>query len=125
MTAPFSISLARQDSSSNQGHRVKLTVSVTSGFQDPGLFRFQRMGGNQDFFTGICSPADLVDLLLNTPNEEAWFRLATADLLYPSEEIAQDITDSILTELKTLCQEMAAIQANLGAQTTQSIDSDG
>ncbi len=129
MTEPFSISVARQETAHyvgarTQGYRVLLSITVGAGFTDPGLFRFRRIGGNQDFFEGICSPSDLADWLLNTPDvKEGVFRSATADLVCPSQDTAIDITNSILLELKTLCQEMAKIQTDLTPNTTTVIDS--
>ncbi len=129
MTEPFIISVARQETehyvgARTQGYRVILTLQSPVGFTDPGLFRFNRMGGNQDFFTGVCSPADLTDWLLNTPvAPDFTFRSATADLVYPSKTIAIEITDSILLELKTLCQEMKKLQSDLGIATNSVINS--
>jgi hypothetical protein len=129
MTTTYSISVARQDSGSyvdgsSQGYRVILTISVVSGFTDPGLFRFLVIGPQQESLQAICSPADLADWIYNVVDPASQIvRRSVADLIYPSKDIAVQCTETMLVQLNTLCLEMDRLANDLGPSTTYTIPS--
>jgi hypothetical protein len=128
MTVTYALSVTRQDSGAyiagtSQGYRVILTVTVVSGFSDAGVFCFIQEG-QQNFFTNICSPADLADWLYQVPDPTTGrFRLHVADLTYPSKDVAEQLTAQIMGQLDTLCKEMARLANDLGTSGTTILSS--
>jgi hypothetical protein len=125
----YAISVARQDTNryvpgTSQGYNVSLTITVTSGFVDAGLFLFQVVGNQQNLIS-VCSPSNLVDWLLNQPNAQTGYvRLATCTLTYPSKDLAIQCTNDMLGQLQILCNEMSRLANDVGPVNTYSITSD-
>lgn len=95
----------------------RLTCLAENGvdFTDNKIFRYERIPGftvtdeDNDVFNGVCSPADLEELPVDSPNlsqQPAFFRLDTIDLVFRSaaagEQAFQDIQDDVTRLVKSL-----------------------
>lgn len=128
MPAKYEISIRRQDSMDaaegrGQGHRVVLTATVVRGFHDAGVFVSRQRGAGLDF-TNVATPADLVDLDLNNPDEDGRLRSDTLDLTFASRLTADEVVEELLEELQVLCDELARINDTLTETSVISIRSD-
>lgn len=114
----FELSLAKQCTAEmvagrSQGYRVVIDASVQRGFTDAGVFLFLRRGENVDFFTGVCSPADLSDYMLDRPDEHGWVRRSKLDLIFADRLTGEETTVQILAELQILTDEMSKLSTSL------------
>ena len=107
----------------DQGWRFTLTARVKSGFQDPMVFRYQKISADEVMFTGVCSPADLADFGPVPATENGFFRSATTTLDFAARTDAYAIRDSILAEVEALCNEMSRISSNMTPVQTIEISS--
>ncbi len=128
MPASYKIQVTRQDSPEtavgrSQGHRVILTATVVSGFQDAGVFVSNRRG-RSDFFSNVAAPYDIADLDLNNPDDEGRLRHEVLDLVFSAKSLADEVVEEIMTELKVLCDEMARLNGVLSATSTSTVESD-
>lgn len=129
MSGSFALAVTKQVTANvvagrTQGYRLKLSVAPTSGFQDGGVFMMLTLDSQNAELQGICGPADLNDLALNTPDGEGFFRTTTLDLTFASQSEALGVLTDIETQLKTLCDEMAKLQTDLTTPTIDTIESD-
>lgn len=102
----------------SQGFRIRLVASVKSGFPDAAIFRFQAVSANEILFTGVCSPADLVDYGLTIPQLGDYFRSDTMDLVWACQSEALEFRDECLENIQTLCDEMSRINNTMSTPQT-------
>jgi hypothetical protein len=103
-----------------QGYRIAITASVKFGYRDANIFRYQQLNAEEALFTGVCSPADLVDYSQNPSPKDGFFRRNLLDLVFASQTLAYEIRDEILEELRILSEEMARLDNTLSdAQTIE------
>jgi len=90
-----------------QGYRIVVNATESSGIPKE-IFVFQRKPGSGadpavpylDEFTNIASPADLEEYPVGAPIDPnaPFFRMATVDLVFRSEELAADAWAGILSD---------------------------
>lgn len=99
--------------------RFTVTVSANTNI-DKEVFRFLRRpkdplneaGTQEDVFSGICTPEEIVSLPLNNPSSESfppWCRKNSVDLIFSSEadadaawELIQQDVESLLDAFKKM-----------------------
>lgn len=108
----------------SQGYRIYLKAKVKTGFQDANVFRYQKISDDEALFTGICSPADIVDYSTNPNPRDGFFRRDVIDLIFPSQSQAYEIRDEIIEELRILCCECFRIANSNSVERQLEVSSD-
>jgi hypothetical protein len=130
MSGTFNLTVTKQITAEmvigrTQAYRLVLGVSAVSGFADSGVFLMLKRSVTDSEFQGIATPADLKDLLVDTPNQEGFFRTASLDLTFPSQDEATGVLTQIETALKLLCDESFKLLTDLTVAVVETIESDG
>jgi len=135
MTVTYSLNITYQTTpyinGRTQALRVVMTAAVVSGFVDPGVFVFLRVG-TIDEFQCLASPAQLVELPLGAPTQlsQGFWRGPGVDMPFSSKDAGlRFIADMVSPpdghgwqgQVYTLCNEMSNLNNNLSIPTSQVI----
>lgn len=100
------------------GVRVILTATEVPGARDLGIFCYKVVprenGQSIAEFSHVCSVVDMEDYPLNVAYESDYFRLSTADLVYPTHAEVDDLLVDIEGDFKVLLEGIEALD-QLGA----------
>ncbi len=124
----YSLELTKQETADfvdgrTQGFRIRLSATVTAGFDDAAVFLFQREG-TVDNFSNVCSVADMFDFLKDTPDpENGWLRRDAIDLVFASKSEALETLELINVDIKLLCSEMSKVTDDIGPDEVYTVDS--
>ena len=108
----------------SQGYRIRIQAKVKSGFNDANVFRYQKINDEEALFTGVCSPADIVDYSTNPSPRTASSGATSSTSSSRRRAKAYEIRDELIEELRVLSCECFNIGNNTAGPTVLEVSSD-